>query len=805
MARKRKKTTKKKQNNRTYYSISAFILIVVLFITIFQLGVIGTYIDAFFAYFFGTSRYFTYLILFLAGIYLAAEQKIPFTRRMGGYLLLQFGLLFLFHSILYITNRGRIENYFTFGETIETIQTDGIMHFFGGGIIGQLLFQFSSTGVSLIGTLFLGLILVYFSYLIITSKDIEQALSKDLSNLGMVLKRTGLIIISGAAGFGEWMKQLFAALFEGKKEAAPKPEKEKLQKSGTKSRVDRAKTKKDSQMPKNIEDFEPDESLIEDMNAVDAETEESTEAVAEKVETNKEEFSEPKIDSGSNASTKIEYESEDPGSIPEDIESDAEGESEIETFDDGELNALKQYELPEITMLKDAEVTEKVSNKEVLKQGRILEETLKNFGVNAKVSKIRIGPAVTQFEIQPDIGVKVSKIINLQNDIALSLAAKDIRIEAPIPGKSAVGIEVPNSVISMVTLREVLKKKNSGNLLEVALGKDISGSPITAELNKMPHLLVAGATGSGKSVCINGIIISLLMKAKPHEVKLMMIDPKMVELNVYNGIPHLLSPVVTNPQKASDALNKIVSEMERRYDLFSHSGTRNIEAYNQYLERESEDPEKVQKLPYIVVIIDELADLMMVASKDVEASITRIAQMARAAGIHLIIATQRPSVDVITGIIKANIPSRIAFSVSSSTDSRTIIDSQGAEKLLGRGDMLFLPSGRSKPLRVQGAFLSDDEVTDVVEYITSQMKANYEKSIMNKPVEKEQVESEDDLYPDAKWFVIEEQRASASLLQRQFRIGYNRAARLVDDLEANGVIGPSSGSKPRNVLIQNEE
>ncbi len=803
MARKRKKTTKRKQNNRTYYSISAFFIIVVLFITIFQLGVIGAYIDAFFAYLFGTSRYFTYLILFLASIYLAAEQKIPFTRRMGGYLLLQFGLLFLFHSMLYITNRARIENYFTLSETIETIQTDGIMHFFGGGIIGQLLFQFSSTGVSLIGTLFLGLIFIYFSYLIITSKDIEQALAKDLSNFGKALKNIGLILAAAAARIGIWLKQLFAALFEGKSEKASTGKQQKAQKTETGSHSNNGKAKKESQMPKNIDDFEPDESLIEDMNAI--EIDEKPEPISNKKESHKEEITETKIDNESTEPQKIEYESEDPGSMPEDIATESDGEDEIETFDDGELNALKQYELPEITMLKDAEVTEKVSNKEVLKQGRILEETLKNFGVNAKVSKIRIGPAVTQFEIQPDIGVKVSKIINLQNDIALSLAAKDIRIEAPIPGKSAVGIEVPNSVISMVTLREVLKRQGSDNLLEVALGKDISGSPITAELNKMPHLLVAGATGSGKSVCINGIIISLLMKAKPHEVKLMMIDPKMVELNVYNGIPHLLSPVVTNPQKANDALNRIVSEMERRYDLFSHSGTRNIEAYNQYLERESEEPEKVQKLPYIVVIIDELADLMMVASKDVEASITRIAQMARAAGIHLIIATQRPSVDVITGIIKANIPSRIAFSVSSSTDSRTIIDSQGAEKLLGRGDMLFLPSGRSKPLRVQGAFLSDDEVTDIVEYITSQMKANYEKSIMNKPVQKEEVESEDDLYPDAKWFVIEEQRASASLLQRQFRIGYNRAARLVDDLEANGVIGPSSGSKPRDVLIQNEE
>ncbi|WP_020008632.1 FtsK/SpoIIIE family DNA translocase [Salinicoccus albus] len=813
MARKRKKT---KKNNRTYYSISAFILIVILFISVFQLGVIGTYIDAFFAYLFGTSRYFTYLIMFLASIYLAAEQKIPFTKRMTGYILLQFGLLFLFHSILYMANRARIENYFTLGETVETIQSDGIMHFFGGGIIGQLLFTFSSTGVSFAGSLLLGLIFIYFSFLIIASKDIEQSLSKDLSRLGALLQKAGLLLIAGVQQTGRLITNLLRSLFnssnsqKGKKETKDKPEKGEA--SASKKQP---KQRDENQKPKQLSDFEPDESLIEDMHSFDRE--EQTEAgsgnaASQKASdrqsagnAEKEQAKGPEIAEDSNEPQKIEYESDDPGSIPQDHESEEVGEGGFATFEDHEYNALKQYQVPSITMLNDAEVSEKVSNKEVLEQGRVLEETLNNFGVKAKVSKIRIGPAVTQFEIQPDVGVKVSRIINLQNDIALSLAAKDIRIEAPIPGKSAVGIEVPNSVVSTVTLREVLKRNTSDNPLEVALGKDISGSPITAELNKMPHLLVAGATGSGKSVAINGIILSLLMKAKPHEVKLMMIDPKMVELNVYNGIPHLLSPVVTNPQKANDALNKIVSEMERRYDLFSHSGTRNIEAYNQYLERESDTPEKVQKLPYIVVIIDELADLMLVASKDVEASITRIAQMARAAGIHMIIATQRPSVDVITGIIKANIPSRIAFSVSSNTDSRTIIDSQGAEKLLGRGDMLFLPSGRSKPLRVQGVFLSDDEVTDVVEYITGQMKANYEKSIMNKPVQKEETESEDELYPDAKWFVIEEQRASASLLQRQFRIGYNRAARLVDDLEANGIIGPSSGSKPRNVLIQNEE
>jgi len=443
----------------------------------------------------------------------------------------------------------------------------------------------------------------------------------------------------------------------------------------------------------------------------------------------------------------------------------------------------------------------------VKKRGQLLETTLKNFGVNAKVSQIRIGPAVTQYEVQPAMGVKVSRIVNLHNDIALALAAKDIRIEAPIPGKSAVGIEVPNQSVSMVTLREVLEASPvNDNKLKVVLGRDISGEAITAELDKMPHLLVAGATGSGKSVCINGIITSILMNAKPHEVKLMMIDPKMVELNVYNGIPHLLTPVVTNPQKAAQALQKIVGEMERRYDLFSHTGTRNIKGYNTYLERQNQEMnEKNAKLPYIVVIVDELADLMMVASKDVEAAIMRLAQMARAAGIHLIIATQRPSVDVITGLIKANIPSRIAFSVSSAVDSRTILDSQGAEKLLGKGDMLYLPYGQSKPTRIQGAFLSDAEVEAIVQFVTRQQSANYVEEMTPADVKESETNSEDELYQEVYAFVIEKQKASASLLQRQFRIGYNRAARLIDELEANGVIGPATGSKPRAVLIEQIE
>lgn len=432
---------------------------------------------------------------------------------------------------------------------------------------------------------------------------------------------------------------------------------------------------------------------------------------------------------------------------------------------------------------------------------RKLEATLESFGVKATVLDVVRGPAVTRYEVQPAAGVKVSRIVNLTDDIALALAAKDIRMEAPIPGKSAIGIEVPNTEVSMVTLREVMETpafQNAASKLSVAFGRDISGQPIVGDLARMPHLLVAGATGSGKSVCINGIITSLLYKAAPDEVKFLMVDPKMVELNVYNGIPHLLAPVVTDPRRASLALKKIVAEMERRYEAFSKSGTRNIEGYNALMK---DNPSA--RLPYIVVIVDELADLMMVAASDVEDSITRLAQMARAAGIHLIIATQRPSVDVITGVIKANIPSRIAFGVSSQVDSRTILDMVGAEKLLGRGDMLFLPVGLTKPIRVQGAFLSDQEVEAVVQFVRSQAEADYKEDLVPEVEDAAQDEDDelDELFDQAVQVVVEAKQASVSLLQRRMRIGYARAARLIDQLEARGIVGPYEGSKPREVLI----
>lgn len=489
-------------------------------------------------------------------------------------------------------------------------------------------------------------------------------------------------------------------------------------------------------------------------------------------------------------------------------EMDEGGELDFEISEEAED---RDYELPPSILLDSIPSADQSGEyQKIEKNIGVLEQTFKSFGVDAKVVKASLGPAVTKFEIQPAVGVKVSKIVGLTDDIALALAAKDVRMEAPIPGKSLIGIEVPNSTVSTVSFRDIIEAQPShpDKLLEVPLGRDISGMVQSADLAKMPHLLIAGSTGSGKSVAINGIISSLLMRAKPHEVKLMMIDPKMVELNVYNGIPHLLTPVVTNPRKAAQALQKVVQEMEFRYEKFAATGVRNISGYNELvIQKNLEDGENRPILPFIVVIVDELADLMMVASNEVEDAIIRLAQMARAAGIHMILATQRPSVDVITGIIKANVPSRMAFAVSSGTDSRTIIDSNGAEKLLGRGDMLFLPMGENKPIRVQGAFISDHEVERIVAFVTEQQEADYQESMM--PTEEEitgggSETPQDELYEEAKALIVEMQTASISLLQRRFRIGYNRAARLVDELEEHGIIGPSEGSKPRKVFLEPE-
>ena len=490
---------------------------------------------------------------------------------------------------------------------------------------------------------------------------------------------------------------------------------------------------------------------------------------------------------------------------------------DIETI---ELDEIKEtnvnYKFPPITLLSKPTKNNNKNNQEAIKDTvNVLQEVFHDFGVEAKVVAINIGPAVTQYELEIKAGTKLSRIVSLDKELALSLAAKSVHIQAPIPGKKTVGVEIPNKSITMVSVREILEAIPKGmedSKLLVTLGKDIMGKPIFCEINKTPHLLVAGSTGSGKSVCINSMLVSILMRTKPEEVQLVLVDPKKVELSMYNGVPHLKTPVVTDPKKANIVLKKIVAEMEHRYDLFEQSGTKNIAGYNAYIDKKNKTKDEfsqIKKLPYIVVIIDELADLMLVAAKEVEESIMRITQMARAAGIHLIVATQRPSTDVITGVVKANIPSRISFAVSSSIDSRTILDMTGAEKLLGKGDMLFLPQGENTPIRVQGTFVSDEEIKAVVDYTISQQKARYDESLT---IETEDLKgsttmtekdaTEEPLYNEIVEFVITQGKASASLLQRRFRLGYNRAARAIDLLEERGIIGPSNGSKPREVLVK---
>lgn len=470
------------------------------------------------------------------------------------------------------------------------------------------------------------------------------------------------------------------------------------------------------------------------------------------------------------------------------------------------------YQLPPLSLLTKIPATDQKDDLHAIKKNtKKLQDTLKSFGVDATVENVNLGPSVTKYELRPAVGVKVSRITHLADDLALALAAKDIRIEAPIPGKSLIGIEVPNQQIATVGFRDMVEAMpHDDQPMNVPLGRTVTGDVMMADLTKMPHLLIAGATGSGKSVAINDIITSILLKAKPHQVKFLMIDPKKVELSVYNGIPHLLSPVVSDPKKAARALAKVVAEMERRYELFAKFGVRNLKGYNGLVQENNEEDGATEQpaLPLILVIVDELADLMMTVSHDVEDAIVRIAQMGRAAGIHMILATQRPSVDVITGLIKANVPSRIAFAVSSGVDSRTIIDTNGAEKLLGRGDMLFEPIDQNKPVRVQGAFISDRDVEAVVDFIKKERPAEYDQKMVvtdSEMAQEEKNEDEDELFPEALKFVVDQQKASTSLIQRRFRIGYNRAARIIDDMEQRGYIGPANGSKPREVYKKKEQ
>ncbi|UXR70419.1 DNA translocase FtsK [Staphylococcus sp. IVB6246] len=770
-SRSKKRAPKKKKQDSPIRFVIAIIVVVIIVLGIFQLGMIGVGIDSFFNYLFGWTRYLTYILILLATGFLAYNGKLPRTRRLTGSIVGQIALLFVAQIIYRITNCMQARREHVLSYVFKQYETETFPNF-GGGVIGYYLLEILVPLISIAGVVILTLLLLVSTGILLAKKRHRDVLK---------------------VWFEQAKKSIGKAYFSLTKQY----EQHRMSHSEKKEQK-RQQRAAERTAPKDVSNFvevqEEDEEDIPSIPILRHQTSRQAEAntPVNDVPTPTQSMQNTATSSPKQSVTKDETETSDDMTPAEGSISEA---GEVEN---------QAYKLPPISLLNAPTKQQSVAKSEVQRKGRLLETTLKNFGVNAKVTQIRIGPAVTQYEIQPAQGVKVSRIVNLHSDLALALAAKDIRIEAPIPGKSAVGIEVPNDHISLVTLKEVLDEKfPAKNKLEVALGRDISGEPITAELDKMPHLLVAGSTGSGKSVCINGMITSILLNAKPHEVKLMMIDPKMVELNVYNGIPHLLTPVVTNPHKAAQALEKVVGEMERRYDLFQHSGTRNIKGYNAFIERQNKElGEKHPLLPYIVVIVDELADLMMVAGKDVETAITRITQMARAAGIHLIIATQRPSVDVITGLIKNNIPSRIAFAVSSQTDSRTIIDSGGAEKLLGKGDMLFIKNGGSTRTRVQGAFLSDEEVQKVVDYVVAQQRANYVKEMTpDSQVDASAAESDDPLYNDAYLFVIEQQKASTSLLQRQFRIGYNRASRIMDDLERNQVIGPQKGSKPRQILV----
>lgn len=746
----RKKTStrsKKKKAASFRLEITGAVLIAIGIIGILQLGFVGRGFFALAEMFVGLLSYVLLAGSIVLGGYMVIRRKMPhlFSKRLVGVYLIVLGFLTYIHMYFIIHNLGANAPVVssTWKLVLENIFRPNQVGFVGAGMIGAAITSVTYFLLDRLGTNIIAILLIIYGFSLVSGISVRQFFSK----------------------ITEFVRYLFS-----KGKAAKEKGKE-------------VKAKRDKKKAEKLVEVEADE-VIE---------------VSQPIDVSKEEKTPPII---SNFSSKVEQEK---APLEEKTESDVK-EKDLEMFQQ-ESFENEIYQLPSVDILEPAKVTDQSKEYDQIKvNAKKLEDTFESFGVKAKITQVHLGPAVTKYEVQPSVGVKVSKIVSLSDDIALALAAKDIRIEAPIPGKSAIGIEVANQNVAMVSLREVLEnnpKNNPDEKLQIALGRDISGEAMMASLDKMPHLLVAGATGSGKSVCINGIITSILLRAKPHEVKMMMIDPKMVELNVYNGIPHLLAPVVTNPKKAAQALQKVVAEMERRYDLFSHTGTRNMQGYNDYVKKHNElNEEKQPELPFIVVIVDELADLMMVASNDVEDAITRLAQMARAAGIHLIIATQRPSVDVITGVIKANIPSRIAFAVSSSIDSRTILDMGGAEKLLGRGDMLLLPVGSSKPTRIQGAFLSDKEVEDVVNYVISQQKAQYNEEMIPDDIPEVEGEVTDELYHEAVELVVEMQTASVSMLQRKFRIGYNRAARLIDEMEQRGVVGPHEGSKPRRVNVE---
>ena len=674
---------------------------------------------------------------------------------LSGFFTIFAGLLLIFEAYLvwkYGLDKSVLKG--TMAQVVTDLTGFRTTSFAGGGLIGVALYMPIAFLFSNVGTYFIGSILILAGALLVSPwsvYDIAEFFSR---------------------GFAKWRE-------------------------GHERRKEERFVKQEEKARQKAE--EEDEKALLDMPPVDMETGEilTADVVLDVPPVPEEDRVEPEIIL---PQAELEFPEQGDNSDDEDIQVDFSAKEALE------------YKLPSLQLFAPDKPKDQSKEKKIVRENiKILEETFASFGIKVTVERAEIGPSVTKYEVKPAVGVRVNRISNLADDLALALAAKDVRIEAPIPGKSLVGIEVPNSEIATVSFRELWEQSQTKaeNLLEIPLGKAVNGTARAFDLSKMPHLLVAGSTGSGKSVAVNGIIASILMKARPDQVKFMMVDPKMVELSVYNDIPHLLIPVVTNPRKASKALQKVVDEMENRYELFAKVGVRNIAGFNAKVEEFNAQSEYKQiPLPLIVVIVDELADLMMVASKEVEDAIIRLGQKARAAGIHMILATQRPSVDVISGLIKANVPSRVAFAVSSGTDSRTILDENGAEKLLGRGDMLFKPIDENHPVRLQGSFISDDDVERIVNFIKAQADADYDESF--DPGEVSENEGEfsdgesggDPLFEEAKALVIETQKASASMIQRRLSVGFNRATRLMEELEMAGVIGPAEGTKPRKVLQQ---
>ena len=767
-----------------------FFFAFVLIFPVFRLGFFGVTLYNLFRVFVGSMAY---PLIFAIYVYLFGFKWLrKHSNYVTGFWMIFAGLLLEFHAYLFSLERMSGLDIFPgtkdllFGELVSV----QVARFAGGGMLGALLYQPISFLFSNIGSFMIGVLIILLGAFILSPWDVLDIM--------------------------EYAKEAWQKGAEKRLERIAQRQEKKAERQAQKEREaeERAEAER-------LADLTVDEETGEILDDAAEELPQETEIFA----------SEPEISDYASEDyydnlPPEDYEDfqEDYAPYPEDVPSEEFPPSMVVEGDDAPVEVdftpkeLLQYKLPQIDLFAPDKPKSQSKEKNIVRKNiRILEDTFKSFNIDVKVERAEIGPSVTKYEVKPAVGVRVNRISNLADDLALALAAKDVRIEAPIPGKSLVGIEVPNSEIATVSFRELWEqsKTDPNKLLEVPLGKAVDGSARSFDLGRMPHLLVAGSTGSGKSVAVNGIISSILMKARPDQVKFLMVDPKMVELSVYNDIPHLLIPVVTNPRKAAKALQKVVDEMENRYELFSKFGVRNIAGYNAKVEDwNAQSQEKQIPLPLIVVIVDELADLMMVASKEVEDAIIRLGQKARAAGIHMILATQRPSVDVISGLIKANVPSRVAFAVSSGTDSRTILDENGAEKLLGRGDMLFKPIDENHPVRLQGSFISDDDVERIVTFIKDQASADYDESFDPGEVSENDFgggssanggSSEGDpLFEEAKALVLETQKASASMIQRRLSVGFNRATRLMEELEEAGVIGPAEGTKPRKVLMTQE-